>query len=97
MTEINKFKKGDIIYATNINDKKDLIEYESFVCTGYNNYIELWYFGMIVNKNYIIDANLIPRKIYKSDNSIIKKIGSMDPKIVNLFNKMNKEYNNEVK
>lgn len=97
MTKINKFKKGDIIYATNINDKKDLIEYESFVCTGYNNYIELWYLGMIVNKNYIIDANLNPRKIYKSDNSIIKKIGSMDPKIVNLFNKMNKEYNDEVK
>ena len=94
--KITNFKKGDIIYATNITSNDELIDYESFICAGNNKFIESWYLGMIVNKNYIIDADLTERNIYKTEKTNIQKIGEISSEIINLFTKMNEERHNEI-
>ena len=95
LDSITNFEKGYIIYTTNVVDKKEIIDYESFISVGNDKYIETWYFAMIINENYIIDAYLKPRKIYKNKDTKINKIGKIDNEIIDLFEKMNKEYLNE--
>lgn len=95
MNEITNFEIGNIIYATNISDNNDLIDYESFISLGNDEFIETWYFGMIIDKDYIIDAYLKPRKIFKTKNTKINKIGEIDKEIIDLFKKINEEYLNE--
>ena len=97
MEKLAEFEKGSIIYVTNILDNKELIDYESFISVGDNKYIETWYFGMIINKNYIIDAHLKPRKIYKTKDTKITKMGEIDSNIIDIFDKMNNDYLNRNK
>ena len=90
---IINYKKGDIIYITDIVDENNqYIEHESFICADKDKYIETWYLGMIINNSNIIDVSLKPRSIYTiDDKSTINIIGNIDAQIIDLFNKINKE------